>query len=322
MKLINALGIVAVPATVPSGNLLWVDAVSGNDSLARRGCLTVPFKTLSKAKDAAASGDTIIVMPGTYNENDLLRDGINWHFLPGAIVSYTGSTAIFNTGSTIQSLVTGWGRFNTGSTAPVINFSNSGSNLTVEALSLSSASGACVRSTAGSGMLSVRARESILSSSEDAIYVSGAEVFIEARKVSTSGGHGLYVSGGQVFLKAHTILASTDTAIHVGAGLITVSAILIRSETHIGVSHDGSTTELTILGAKIVSDLDSAVISSGSSNKLKLANCVLVAGSGPCAEALSPDTRVHFLNGVAGNVDISSNIIPVGGDVYHDSAIS
>jgi hypothetical protein len=62
----------AVPAHV-----LYVNQVDG------------PFTTLGAAKAAAQSGDTILVGPGTYVENDLLKDGVNWFFAPGAIVTYS-----------------------------------------------------------------------------------------------------------------------------------------------------------------------------------------------------------------------------------------
>lgn len=78
-------------ADIPSGNLVWVDPVNGNDGMAVRGRMTVPFKTLGAAKTAAASGDTIVVLPGEYNAKDLLKNGVNWHFLPGAVVRYTTS---------------------------------------------------------------------------------------------------------------------------------------------------------------------------------------------------------------------------------------
>ena len=47
----NAQGILSTE--VPAGNLLWVDAVNGIDALAARGRMTVPFKTLTAAKNAA-----------------------------------------------------------------------------------------------------------------------------------------------------------------------------------------------------------------------------------------------------------------------------
>jgi len=65
-QILNAQGILS--SDVPTGNLLWVDAVNGINALAMRGRMTIPFKTLTAAKDAAVSGDTIMVLPGTYNE--------------------------------------------------------------------------------------------------------------------------------------------------------------------------------------------------------------------------------------------------------------
>ena len=56
MTIRDTLGRVFQPgliADIPTGNLLWVDAVNGNDDLAVRGRMTVPFKTLTKAKEAA-----------------------------------------------------------------------------------------------------------------------------------------------------------------------------------------------------------------------------------------------------------------------------
>lgn len=69
------------------GHVAIVDAVNGSDTTG-----TVngpPFLTLAAAKAAAVSGTTIIVRPGTYNENNLLKDGVNWNFMPGAIVDFT-----------------------------------------------------------------------------------------------------------------------------------------------------------------------------------------------------------------------------------------
>lgn len=53
-----------------------------------------PFFTLTQAKNAAQSGDCIVVMPGTYAENNLLKNGVNWFFMPGAVVSYTATAAL------------------------------------------------------------------------------------------------------------------------------------------------------------------------------------------------------------------------------------
>lgn len=47
------------------------------------------YRTITQAKLRAQSGDLIVVYPGTYTENDLLKNGVNYFFHPGATVSYT-----------------------------------------------------------------------------------------------------------------------------------------------------------------------------------------------------------------------------------------
>lgn len=90
------------------------------------------FATLALAKAAASSGDIIEVGPGTYNETDLAKNGVNWYFHDGASVTYTGATqkAIFDDGGAVMHFsVSGLGFFAfQGSVPPtsgagVINFS-------------------------------------------------------------------------------------------------------------------------------------------------------------------------------------------------------
>jgi len=63
---------------------LVVSQQTGNDATASR--YGSPYKTLTGAKTAAIAGDTIIVVDGTFNERDLLKDGVNWYFLVGTKV--------------------------------------------------------------------------------------------------------------------------------------------------------------------------------------------------------------------------------------------
>src|SRR6478735_5887078 len=67
-----------------TGNMVWVDQIYGSDVTGQRGKLQYAFQTLSAAKTAALSGDTIMVLPGTYNEKNLAKNGVNWHFFTGA----------------------------------------------------------------------------------------------------------------------------------------------------------------------------------------------------------------------------------------------
>ncbi len=78
---------------------------------------------LQQAKAAAVSGDTIIVLPGTYYDSDLLKDGVDWHFMAGSTVindasdnairhGTTANKAIFDDGgAAITSNITGEGDF-------------------------------------------------------------------------------------------------------------------------------------------------------------------------------------------------------------------
>jgi hypothetical protein len=62
-------GIGATGSTGPQtfGGLLRVDAIYGNDTLAATNKYAFPFRTVSGALSSVASGDTISVLPGTYN---------------------------------------------------------------------------------------------------------------------------------------------------------------------------------------------------------------------------------------------------------------
>lgn len=95
-----------LPFTV-RGGIRWVDATYGNDATG------TPFKTPTAAKAAAAAGETIIVGPGVYNDKDLLKHNVNWLFLPGAKLRYTGSSGYLfsDNGSAVTASIQGWGIF-------------------------------------------------------------------------------------------------------------------------------------------------------------------------------------------------------------------
>lgn len=103
---------------------------------------------LQAAKTAAASGDTIFVGPGTYDTNNLLKNGVNWDFAPGAKVNFTGTsdTAIFDDGpngtnGAVTCVIRGDSFRNTGAPinpqvgawvfGTVINQTNAGSFITI-----------------------------------------------------------------------------------------------------------------------------------------------------------------------------------------------
>src|ERR1041384_8369443 len=135
IKLKNAEGILSTE--VPTGNLVWVDQKNGNDKLAVRGRMTIPFRTLTAAKHAAIAGDTIMVLPGTYDESNLLRHQVNWHFMSGARVDT--DDAIFDAGpdgtnSEVASRITGHGDFQSDSSVLIATVGNS--NIYLDAVNL------------------------------------------------------------------------------------------------------------------------------------------------------------------------------------------
>jgi hypothetical protein len=85
---------------IPTGNTLWVDAVNGDDATGTAGRQDLPFLTLEEARDAATSGDTVVVRPGSYTTTTpLVKDGVNWHGELGATItglSSGGANGIFN----------------------------------------------------------------------------------------------------------------------------------------------------------------------------------------------------------------------------------
>lgn len=347
MKIIDTQGRFFLPGQiteVPTGNLLWVDAVNGNNDLAVRGRMTVPFKTLTKAKTAAISGDTIMVLPGTYDEKNLLKNGVNWHFLPGAKVHYSGNAAggIFDTGEFgtdggVVSMITGWGDFliiEPTTAGHVVHSAAGYSELLIQAKKMASYYSACVK-TGSSGILDIQVVEGIESGSGRVVEVfGGTQNHIRARRLYTSGGAGLYVSAGSVDLEAQYISSSADSAISIAGGSgsnIVVRAYEIYSGTKSAVYYNASSNPtLTILGARIVSAGGTAAdgravrIDSASSNKVKLANCVLIASSAATESiyAATSNTKVHLLNGAAANKDLHANVGYYGGAFAWNAAIT
>lgn len=82
----------ALASGLLSGNTLWVDGLNGSDSSGRTNDFSKKFRTIGAAKTNAIAGDTIIVLPYAYNEHNLMKSGIQIHFLPGVNVSWTVPT--------------------------------------------------------------------------------------------------------------------------------------------------------------------------------------------------------------------------------------
>lgn len=64
-------------ASLLTGNMVWVDAVNGNDATGTRGNAALPFLTIQAGITAAQAGDVVAVRPGTYDEVLVMRDSIS-----------------------------------------------------------------------------------------------------------------------------------------------------------------------------------------------------------------------------------------------------
>lgn len=97
--------------------IIFVDP-NGNDSTGTKGDLNLPFLTLEAAKSVATTGDTIYVLPGTYNvtttnTEGLAKDGIAYYFSPKTTINKATSGDIFRVNGFVYGFnVYGYGNFN------------------------------------------------------------------------------------------------------------------------------------------------------------------------------------------------------------------
>jgi hypothetical protein len=299
-RILNAQGILS--SEVPTGNLLWVDAVNGIDALAMRGRMTIPFKTLAAAKSAAQSGDTIIVLPGTYNDSDLAKHGVNWHFLNGATVFQNLTNAsLFYVNSAMTFRVTGAGHFSDGGSGNhILEVTNSSADVHFQGLKL-------VGTKSGIKM------------------TAGASVVVEADWIHGDETSGIDIAGGILHVRARKISSTVLHGIKFTGGTATITATLILSESYYGVEYNnGYGASLTIRGARIESKLSSAghaVNIVSTSNAIKLGHCVFKSTAG--SAIYGPSQNTVYLHGeCAANAAASGVTIGSGSPLNVNSGIA
>ena len=113
---ISLLGSGNVSTYSNTGNILYVAITGSNTDTTRAGHLgsiNKPFLTLEAAASAAISGDLIYVYHGTYTPiSNIAKDGVDYYFEPGCIVTKTTAGHLFDTtGFTISFNVFGYGEF-------------------------------------------------------------------------------------------------------------------------------------------------------------------------------------------------------------------
>lgn len=243
----TALGVrswIASTTSINTGKTLWVDSVNGVDSTGARGVLTKPYLTLGAAKTAATSGDTVRVLAGTYNENNLAKNGVNWWLDPGANITYTGSNVagIFDDSAqgangAVTFTVTGGGNFTfspsgASGTHGGINISNASSNVTITCNNIvmtkngATDGGPAIYQQGGVLRIVCRDITSDGANTDNSRYCAwwtDGDLSIKCRQMHSANGSTIYTSGSSVIT---------------GSGWIEADLILNDSGTYGCVSHD------------------------------------------------------------------------------------
>lgn len=259
-----------------TGKTLYVDATYGINSSAARERADRPYQTLTAAKAAALAGDWIVVKPGTYDETNLLKNGVNWWFAPGANVVYTGATPgyIFDDGpdganADVVCTISGSGSFScTNNYAAatehfgIIGISRAGSRVTVnchriDQLSNNFQFGWTV--VQQNGLLFINTETGIYSPNGaynlgwfgGTAYINGAQLKQTGTAIQWAGtevGGDWYVNFDQIESTAAEIVVDFATADTVGA--LWINSALIKAPASVGIT-SGSSGKVYITAQKI-----------------------------------------------------------------------
>lgn len=138
-------------------NIVYVSK-SGNDSTGARHDIGKPFLTIESAVSVAQSGDTIVVLPGSYSvtttgTNGIAKDGVDYYMYPNVIINKSTSGPIFKSGNSLGTNVTGFGRFEARSSAGYVYDANTTARTNYfQAVSAHSSAGDLFRMAPGASM--------------------------------------------------------------------------------------------------------------------------------------------------------------------------
>ena len=260
-----------VTGLVTTGKTLHVNTTSGNDT--RTGISSYdfanPYKTIMAAKADAAEGDTIIVWPGTYeDEYDLLKGGVDYFFMPGAVVvqtsTFTLSVPIFRDATATTANVLGYGKFvtNSNTVTTVISVANAASKIRIQ--------GDLVQSTtAGSG--------------HNIVSHIGGSLELEVRKILSTG-LGIRTTTDILILKNSYVVAALGSAVETKGTQVTCLIDNCQLE------------------SQHVNDQSGAIFIEPNSSGVRVKNCILVTASNyAITTTLTMSAVVSILSGVTAN---------------------
>lgn len=307
-RLIDDKGSIIIPGIAPTGNLLWVDTVNGNDSLAVRGRLSGAFKTVAKAKDAAQSGDTIMVMPGLHStDQNLAKNNVNWHLLEGATIAASTSASIFKLDSAITMRISGEGELDAISdndAVHAVEVTHASADLRLKCRKIS-ATNVCIRLTAGT---SVIVEADYLTADEGAaLDVSGGKLYLRGRIIYANQVAAVNVTGGTVDVEAYRIYSdSAGKGVYFSGGTAVITACEIDSAITHAVEYAAAySTALTLRHAKIISkatptsgNYKPALLITAGTGNLRIVNCTFIGANNAAAIPYSIDTTLGSSTGV------------------------
>jgi hypothetical protein len=270
---------------IKTGGLVWVDAVNGNDVTAQRGRLQLPFRTLTAAKNSAVSGDTIMVLPGAYSEKNLAKNGVNWHYMPGAMIIYVGSVGcgIYDTeeaGMPCTFSITGNGVFkvtNEPSPMPFLLSAYSADNISVQCDRIDVLGNALM----AQGTIQIRCAE-MKSAADVCIATYGVcNVMIDCPKISSSGDTAVQIVDGTLEIQGRFISSTGAHGIAFSHGVANITAQEIISTAGHGVTYSicgpAAGVKCCISNARIVSMVPAKTAVYTMATGLQLSRCTLVS---------------------------------------------
>lgn len=224
----------AGPGELLLGKTLYVSKL-GNDATAVPYDIANHYLTITSAKNDAVAGDTIVVHPGVYTEAALYKNGVNYHFLNGAILELKQGQIAFDVN-------TAFGKCNVSGDLEVTMFAGSTSVVVLNVGGASSTvSFECKKITIGGfafnlqqGNVTINVKESASSSNVVLLLSTSSTsslVFNAKKLIWTGNNETLSLSTGAIFIGSNyggKAIITVDEITNTGSGgtnMITVSGI-------------------------------------------------------------------------------------------------
>jgi hypothetical protein len=162
-----------------------------------------------------------------HTDQQLARDGVNWHFMSGALISGTASpTFLVNAAMTFK--VTGAGYFAPdGSATHVLEVTNSSADIYFQGWKIQGTQSA-IKMTFGANV--VIEADWINGDENSAIDIAGGTLSVRARKITSDGLYGIKMSGGALDVDAFQIKSTAGQGIYFSAGTARIRAFAERAE--------------------------------------------------------------------------------------------